>query len=222
MNHIFQLWTTSPNNTLTKMYNVLENSIELIENLISASVINDNFYAFSFNKTLIETPLDQLKNITNVRFKYLQVDTLNKCIPQDWFLGYDQFSVYSFINLQKMFGNNNITQRQLGGHLNTYFRPARAWSFNFINNKNRFTIDYKTDFDRLSPFKCSDYINIAEHTCFTIGFLYNRFMIFVRCLFDMCLLSAANYWITRWARHLIFEMGNHSDNKMHINWQSLV
>ena len=53
-------------------------------------------------------------------------------------------------------------------------------------------------------------------------FIYNRCMMFIWCMFDICLLSAANYWITRWARHLIFEMGNHSDDKIHINWQSLV
>jgi len=62
-------------------------------------MINDNFYAFTYNQSLLEIPLSELSEMPEVRMKYLQVDILNKCIPQDWFLGYDQFSVYTFFNL---------------------------------------------------------------------------------------------------------------------------
>ena len=51
-------------------------------------------------------PLSELKEVPGVRMKYLQVDILNKCVPQDWYLGYDQFSVYTFLNLQRLMGSN--------------------------------------------------------------------------------------------------------------------
>ena len=62
-------------------------------------MVVDNFYAFSYNSTLLEIPMSELESMKDLKVKYLQVDNLNKCIPQDWFLGYDQFSVYTFLNL---------------------------------------------------------------------------------------------------------------------------
>lgn len=64
--------------------------------------MNDNFYAFSYNKTLLNMDVSELMKIKDLRVKYIQVDSMNKCIPQDWFLGYDQFAVYTFLNLQDL------------------------------------------------------------------------------------------------------------------------
>lgn len=61
--------------------------------------MNDNFYAFSYNQTLLNMDVSELMKIKDLRVKYIQVDSMNKCIPQDWFLGYDQFAVYTFLNL---------------------------------------------------------------------------------------------------------------------------
>jgi hypothetical protein len=46
--------------------------------------------------------VSELMKIKDLRVKYIQVDSMNKCIPQDWFLGYDQFAVYTFLNLQDL------------------------------------------------------------------------------------------------------------------------
>ena len=59
--------------------------------------------------------VDLIKN-QSVRFQYLQVDSLNKCVPQDWFLGYDHFIVYSMLNLLK--GSDDQQY-----FLSTYIRP---------------------------------------------------------------------------------------------------
>ena len=46
--------------------------------------------------------VSELMKIKDLRVMYIQVDSMNKCIPQDWFLGYDQFAVYTFLNLQDL------------------------------------------------------------------------------------------------------------------------
>ena len=70
---------------------------KVISNYASAKLMNDNFYAFSYNQTLLDVNIQQLQ--PEVRIKYIQLDSMNKCVPQDWFLGYDQFAVYTFLNL---------------------------------------------------------------------------------------------------------------------------
>ena len=71
---------------------------KLFTNFISSQLMNDNFYAFSYDQGLLELSVEELAK-KDVRLKYIQVDSMSKCVPQDWFLGYDQFSVYSFLNL---------------------------------------------------------------------------------------------------------------------------
>ena len=39
---------------------------------------------------------------------------------------------------------------------------------------------------------------------------------------DIILLLLMNYLITYWSKQLIFQMCYHDDNKIHVNWQSLV
>lgn len=136
-------------------------------------MVVDNFYAFAYNSTLLEVPMSELESIKDLRVKYLQVDNLNKCIPQDWFLGYDQFAVYTFLNLQKqiskrfhpILSGNGFDKNQTNppiiknenhefmyGFIKTYFRPERGWKFNPVNNLDRFTLDYAARF-KLSLFK---------------------------------------------------------------------
>jgi hypothetical protein len=40
----------------------------------------------------------------NLRIRYLQVDSKHKCIPTDWFFGYDTFAIYSFFQLSRSSG----------------------------------------------------------------------------------------------------------------------
>lgn len=100
------LFKTVINRPIKGKRHAIQYFVEFMQNFVSAQMINDNFYAFSFNQSLLEMPLSQLQTIPGVRMKYLQVDILNKCVPQDWFLGYDQFSVYTFLNLQRLMGQS--------------------------------------------------------------------------------------------------------------------
>ena len=65
------------------------------------------------------------------------MDIKNKCVPIDWFLGFDTFSLYTFVNLVG-FGKHGV-----GGYLSTYFR----------DESGGFTIDFKRDFEGLGHSK---------------------------------------------------------------------
>ena len=56
---------------------------------LADKLMNDNFYSFSFNKTLLSMPVKDLHTVPGLRATYIQLNSMNKCIPQDWFLGYD-------------------------------------------------------------------------------------------------------------------------------------
>lgn len=58
---------------------------------------------------------------------------MNKCVPPDWFLGYDQFAIYTFLNLV---GNENEPGKEKG-YLQTYIRSQKN-SINLLNNLNTF------------------------------------------------------------------------------------
>ena len=76
-------------------------------------------------------PLSELRKM-DLKVQYLQVDIKNKCVPIDWFIGYDTFSIYSFINL---IGFGYTSQ---GGYLKTIFR-----------DKDGFMVDFKHDFSEI-------------------------------------------------------------------------
>ena len=101
-----------------KTWRIIRKVYILASNFLSAQFMNDNFYAFSYNRTLLDLPLSDLAQMPNLRVKYIQVNSMNKCVPQDWFLGYDQFAVYTFLNL--------AGQRESeAGYLSSYFRPEK-------------------------------------------------------------------------------------------------
>lgn len=88
----------------------------MLEYHVKSKLVLDNFYGYSLNRTLLEMPVDQLRQIPGLKVRYLQVDIKNKCVPIDWFIGYDTFSIYSFINLLG-FGKHGT-----GGYLKTILR----------------------------------------------------------------------------------------------------
>jgi hypothetical protein len=100
--------------------------------------MNDNFYAFSYNQTLLNLNAEQLMKEPNLRIKYMQVDSMNKCVPQDWFLGYDQFAVYTFHKLAGQIDGQ-------AGYLKTYFRPGKKM-INLLNNLEVLNVNYSSDF----------------------------------------------------------------------------
>ena len=54
---------------------------------------------FSYNKTLLNYSLENLRQLKNIRLRYLQIDSKHKCVPTDWYLGYDTFAIYTFYQL---------------------------------------------------------------------------------------------------------------------------
>lgn len=59
--------------------------------------MKDNLYAFSYNKTLLTLTIAELRQIRSLRLRYLQIDSKHKCVPTDWYLGYDTFAIYTFL-----------------------------------------------------------------------------------------------------------------------------
>ena len=44
---------------------------KVIGNYASAKLMNDNFYAFSYNQTLLDMNIEQLNNLKEKRIKYI-------------------------------------------------------------------------------------------------------------------------------------------------------
>ena len=102
----------------------------VIEHFVKSNLVIDNFYAYSLNETLLDMPIEEVRQIPGIKVRYLQVDTKNKCVPIDWFIGYDAFSIYSFINL---IGYGPTSSK---GYLKTILRPY----------PNAFKVDFANDF----------------------------------------------------------------------------
>ena len=75
----------------------------------------------------------------------MQVDHMSKCVPQDWFLGYDQFSLYTFLNL------NGRNEGQ-SGFLRTLIRPIKISNINIFNQLEKFEIQFDKMFAKINPF----------------------------------------------------------------------
>lgn len=71
-------------------------------------------YVYSRNQTLLEIPLDELRQIEGLKVSYVQIASSHKCMPVGGSLGYDTFMTYTFVN---MFGYGNDS-----GYLRTILR----------------------------------------------------------------------------------------------------
>ena len=167
----------------------------MASNFLSAQLMNDNFYAFSYNRTLLNLPLSELSLVPDLRVKYIQVNAMNKCVPQDWFLGYDQFAVYTFLNL--------AGQRESeAGYLNTYFRPEKK-GINLINNLEMLNVDYGREFG-------GNFLT-EEGQISRLSYFAIRFKELIEAIFDLILLHTITYLVSNWLRTLIYAMCKHDD-----------
>lgn len=78
-------------------------------------------------------PLEELRKLPGIKARYLQVDIKNKCVPIDWFIGFDTFSIYSFVNFV------GFGQAGHGGYLKSFLRPGPSG----------FLVDFADDFQGL-------------------------------------------------------------------------
>ncbi len=127
----------SPSYPVESYLDILVNTVDsffglyaVVEHFVKSNLVIDNFYAYALNDTLLEMPISEVRQIDGLKVHYLQVDTKNKCVPVDWFIGYDAFAVYSFINL---IGYGPTSSQ---GFLKTILRPVRE----------AFTVDFANDF----------------------------------------------------------------------------
>eukprot|EP00347_Sterkiella_histriomuscorum_P020015 403339427 len=68
--------------------------------LFDKLTLHDNIYVFSYNKTLLQMNIKELReNQKFIKTRYLQIDSRHKCVPTDWYLGFDTFAIYTFLQL---------------------------------------------------------------------------------------------------------------------------
>ena len=103
----------------------------IAEHFVKSNLVIDNFYGYSLNQTLLNMTFDELEQIEGLKLRYLQVDTKNKCVPIDWFIGYDTFASYVFINLI------GYGPTSTGGYVKTVLRDPKD---------DGFEIDFAKDF----------------------------------------------------------------------------
>jgi len=178
-----------------KTWRIIRKAYILASNFLSATLMNDNFYAFSYNKTLLDLPLSELAQVPDLRVNYIQVNSMSKCVPQDWFLAYDQFAVYTFLNL--------AGQRESeGGYLKTYFRPQKS-GINLLNNLEVLNVDYGQDFK--GDFLTEDG-EISHPSYFAM-----RFKALIEAIFDLILMHTITYLVSNWLRTLVYSMCKYDD-----------
>jgi len=95
-----------------------------------------HIYVFSYNRTLLETSLEDLKRMKEVRMRYLQIDTKHKCVPSDWHLGYDTLAVYTFLQLSKSKGYlKNFEETFLVDYENDFYEIKGFFGYIFLKGK---------------------------------------------------------------------------------------
>ena len=114
-------------------------------------------------------PISEVREIAYLKVRYLQVDTKNRCVPIDWFIGYDAFAVYSFVNL---IGYGPTGSR---GFLKTILRQF----------PNAFTVDFANDFQAVGTKGSGIFGHYKVKVWLMLEILYDLFIL-------LCLLMATS------------------------------
>jgi len=71
--------------------------------LVSHTEGNYHLYAYAKNRTLLGMPVEALRlEGGRLRYRYVQVDSQNRCVPTDWYvIGYDIFAMHTFLRLTR-------------------------------------------------------------------------------------------------------------------------
>ena len=92
-----------------------------------------NVYVYSRNRSLLDMSIEQLRENTNLKFRYMQVDSQQRCVPSDWYMiGYDTFATHTFLRLIR-------GADQMQGFMKPFFPRS--------NPNHNFIVNYSTDFD---------------------------------------------------------------------------
>ena len=135
---------------------------------------------------------------------------MNKCVPPDWFLGYDQFALYTFLNLV---GNKESPK----GYFKTYFRKQKksSWLVNPINSLDALMVDYGTDF--------SDLVwNNPENNYFFTKLVITRLKLLFYSLIDITSLFLVSIATTKYFKKLFIETVDFDGWKINLNTLKLL
>lgn len=133
----------------------------VVEHFVKSNLVIDNFYAYALNETLLDMPISEVRQVPGLKVHYLQVDTKNKCVPVDWFIGYDAFAVYSFINL---IGYGPTGSK---GFLRTILRPF----------DEAFTVDFAEDFHSVGTKGSGIFAHFKAKFWLMLAILYDLFVL---------------------------------------------
>lgn len=89
----------------------------------------DSVYIYSNKEEFFNLSIDDMISVKRARLMYVQVDSSYKHVPIDWFMNYDSFAIYTFLNLV------GTGEGSPGGWLRPFFRL-----------EDKFTVDFKKDF----------------------------------------------------------------------------
>ena len=151
-------------------------SYTTVEHFVKSNLVIDNFYAYSQNETLLDLPIEEVRKIPGLKVRYLQVDTKNKCVPIDWFIGYDAFSAYSFINLIG-YGPTSIK-----GFLKPILR--------------RYSNDYKVDFE-------NDFKSIGTQGAGFFSHFRIKSKLLLSILYDLFILMSLTVTVSKQLGHAL-------------------
>lgn len=91
-------------------------------------------FVFSRNRTLIESPIEALRQNISLKYRFLQVDSQHRCVPSDWYMiGFDTFAIHTFLRLVRGKG-----PEEMEGYLKPFFSRTNSPSF---------LIDYSKEFN---------------------------------------------------------------------------
>ena len=77
---------------------ILEDSEYFLAYLESFFVMKESLFLFSYNPLYLNYTLEEMER-QDLKMRYLQMDSNNKCVPPDWYIGYDTFVIYSFFQI---------------------------------------------------------------------------------------------------------------------------
>jgi len=79
--------------------------LSYLKRFVSQSLsLKDNIFSFSYNNLLLKLSFEDLRKKTDVKVHYMQIDNRHKCVPTDWYLGYETFAIYTFYQISEGIG----------------------------------------------------------------------------------------------------------------------
>ena len=80
--------------TASEVIGYFQNKLYMFE---KGFLARDSIFAFADNRSYLDMTIDELWAAKDsLKLRYIQMDSKHKCIPPDWYIGYETFTTYSF------------------------------------------------------------------------------------------------------------------------------